>query len=89
MPSRVASFGLAGSLRFDVPLMDSAWLLAVTMSVRSTSPTVSAPDVLSPALVSVSAAVSGPSAITGASLVPLMVMVRVAVLYPPTPSLTW
>ena len=77
MPRSVTSTGAAGSLRSDVPLIDSVITDAVTRSVVSTSLTVSVPLVLSGSSVSSSPAVSGPSVTTGAWFVPVTVIVKV------------
>ena len=79
IPSNAASPGAGASLRLDVPVTANVWL-AVTISVKSTSPTVSVPLVDNVVFVSNNNAVSGPSVIIGASFVPLMVMVRFSVL---------
>ena len=73
MASSVALSGAAEVL----PLLVTLATVAVTRSVVSTSLTVRVPVVPSPALVSVKPAVSGPSVMSGASLLPVMVTVTV------------
>ena len=84
MVSNSAWLGAAGSLRLLVPETVNPETLAVTTSVVSRSVTVRFPTVLvSPLLLSLIAALSGPLVITGASLVPVMVIVTVSLLDKP------
>ena len=76
MARRSLSEGAAGSERSELPETASV-RVAVTRSVRSLSLTVSVPEVERPVFDSVSEAVSGPAVITGASLLPLMLIVTV------------
>ncbi|MFN9418540.1 MAG: glycoside hydrolase family 30 beta sandwich domain-containing protein [Pirellula sp.] len=68
-----------GTLVAPVPVTTTESTAAVTLSVRSRSVTVKVPVSLSPALVSVNDEVSGPPVMTGASAVPVMVIVTVSV----------
>ncbi|TWT86418.1 hypothetical protein Pla100_60430 [Neorhodopirellula pilleata] len=68
--------------------MATASTAAATLSDRSRSVTVSVPLVLKPEPVGVSPALSGPSVITGASLVPLIVMTTFCVSVAPWLSST-
>ena len=76
----------AGTLPAPDPVTTTESTAAVTLSVRSRSVTVKAPESLSPALVSVNDAVSGPPVMTGASAVPVMVIVTVSVSLSGEPS---
>ena len=68
-----------GTLLALVPVTTTESTAAVTLSVKSRSVTVNDPVSLSPALVSVSDNVFGPPVITGASAVPVIVIVTVSV----------
>ena len=78
-----ASLGATASERSEVPETVNESTEAVISSVVSTSVTVRVPDVLSAAAVSFRAAESGPSVITGASLLPVMVKPTVSLAVAP------
>ena len=80
--SSAASPGAAAPARFDVALT-ARLRVARTTSVMTTSATVSVPLVLSAASVSLKPAVAGPLLISGASLVPVTVIVSVLLDVPP------
>ena len=83
---RIALVNDAGRLLAPVPLTATESTAAVTLLVRSASLTVNVPLLVKPALVSVKPTESGPSLMTGASLVPVMVTVTVSVSESGVPS---
>ncbi len=82
----VALSRLPGALATPLPLIATASTEAVTMSLRSKSVTVNEPLVVKPDPVGDRPTESGPSVITGESLVPVMVIVTVSVALHGAPS---
>ena len=76
---RIALVSDAGTLLAPVPLTATESTAAVTLLVKSASLTVKVPLLVKPASVSVKPTESGPSVMTGASLVPVMVTVTASV----------